>query len=163
MAPSRAGHRARGVLARNSTLHARYSRAATRTRDRSGDHRSRLRNHRSVSQLTLRNTDADPLEVPASGLPLLLNVELVLESAGRRMTRGVGVGDPVPAATQTLAPGAATTKRIDPLGDGPREVALAAGTYRAMICVRGGPAGFNQHHGGQCSNAIDLPVAAAKS
>jgi hypothetical protein len=113
-------------------------------------------------QLTLRNTGADPLVVPASGLPLLLNVELVLESGGRRMTRGAGVGDPVPAATQTLAPGAAAIQRIDPLGDGPREVALAAGTYRAMICVRGGPAGFNQRHGGQCSNAIDLPVTATK-
>jgi hypothetical protein len=78
------------------------------------------------------------------------------------MTRGAGVGDPVPGANQTLAPGAATTQRIDPLGDGPREVALAAGTYRATVCVRGGPGAFSQRHGGQCANAIDLPVTAAK-
>jgi hypothetical protein len=113
-------------------------------------------------ELTLRNTGADPLVVPASGLPLLLNVELVLEAGGRRMTRGAGVGDPVPAATQTLAPGAATTQRIDPLGDGPRDVALAAGTYRATVCVRsGGKAEFNQRYGGHCSNSVDLTVTAA--
>ena len=113
-------------------------------------------------ELTLRNTGADPLVVPANGLPLLLNVELVLEGGGRRMSRGAGVGDPVPAAMQTLSPGATTTQRIDPLGDGPREVPLAAGTYRATVCVRGGgKSEFNQRHGGQCSNTVDLTVNAA--
>lgn len=113
-------------------------------------------------ELTLRNTGTDPLIVPANGLPLLLNVELVLESGGRRMTRGAGVGDPVPAAMQTLNPGATTTQRIDPLGDGPRDVALPAGTYRATVCVRGGgQSEFNQRHGGQCSNTVELTVTAA--
>jgi len=40
-------------------------------------------------------------------------------------------------------------------------VALAPGTYQATVCVRAGASPeFNRVHGGQCSNVVELVVAA---
>ena len=114
-------------------------------------------------ELTLRNTGADTLTVPASGLPMLLSIELVLQQASQRMTRGAGVGDPVPVTTQAMAPGTTMTQRINPLGDGPRDVALPPGTYQATVCVRAGTKPeFNRIHGGQCSNTVQLTVTSVQ-
>ncbi len=119
--------------------------------------------HVPLLELTLRNTGAVPLMVPDSGLPMLLSIELVLQQASERMTRSAGVGDSVPVTTQALAPGAALTQRINPLGDGPRDVALAPGTYQATVCVRAGAKPeFNRIHGGQCSNTVQLTVTSLR-
>jgi len=101
--------------------------------------------------LTIRNDGTADVDVPATGLSMMLALRTRLVQGGQEGTtveRSAGTGKPVAPKTRKLAAGQSVRVEVSPLDDGPGESPLATGTWTATICL-----------GDACSNAVALAVA----
>lgn len=114
-------------------------------------------------KLKITNMSKHTIEVPESGLSMLLSLRVILLRGGHQLIRAAGVGEKYPITMEGLAPGESTTVEISPLDDGPGEVPLEPGTYNASVCITPAPelgqlSSFAERFGGNCSEPVELIV-----
>jgi hypothetical protein len=98
-------------------------------------------------QLTIRNDTAAELEVPETGISMMLSLRTKLVRGAETLERSAGTGKPVTPKTRKLAAGQSVRVMVSPLDDGPGESPLAEGAWTATICL-----------GDTCSNPVSLAV-----
>jgi hypothetical protein len=99
-------------------------------------------------QLTIRNRGTTEVDVPESGISMMLSLRTTLVRGNETEHRGAGTGKPVAPKLRKLPAGQSVQVAISPLDDGPGESPLAEGTWRATVCL-----------GELCSNEVALVVA----
>ena len=98
-------------------------------------------------ELTIRNDTPAEVDLPESGMSMMLSLRTRLVRDAESLQRSVGTGKPVTPKMRKLAAGQSERVTVSPLDDGPGESPLAEGTWTATVCL-----------GDTCSNAVSLAV-----